>query len=50
MATDGIRGGFVAGLSVAGSPQQLADAIFSRFARGSDDALVVVARWRGTAP
>ncbi|GEJ58966.1 SpoIIE family protein phosphatase [Anaeromyxobacter diazotrophicus] len=47
LATDGIRSGFVAGLEVRGEPQQVADAIFAGYARGSDDALVLVARYLG---
>ena len=50
MATDGIKSGFVVGLDVEGTPQEVADRIFGRHARGSDDALVVVARYRGAAP
>ncbi|MFL5302989.1 MAG: SpoIIE family protein phosphatase [Anaeromyxobacteraceae bacterium] len=49
LATDGIRSAFVAGLpGLRGGVQGLADAIFAEFSRGSDDALVVVARWLGT--
>ena len=47
LATDGIRSGFVAHADVGGSPQEVADAIFGRYARGTDDALVVVARYLG---
>jgi serine/threonine protein phosphatase PrpC len=47
MATDGIRSEFSAALAMEGSPQEMADAIFDRYARGSDDALVVVARYLG---
>jgi phosphoserine phosphatase RsbX len=50
LATDGIRSGFVAGLAPRGSPQELADSILARFARGSDDALVLVARYVGATP
>jgi phosphoserine phosphatase RsbX len=50
LATDGIRSGFVAQLDVRGSPQEIADAIFGRYARGTDDALVVVARYLGDLP
>ncbi len=50
MASDGIRGGFVADLNVRGSPQQVAESILARFARGSDDALVLVARYLGAIP
>jgi serine/threonine protein phosphatase PrpC len=52
MATDGIRSEFVAGLAALaskGGPRELADSIFARHARVSDDALVVVARYRGAA-
>jgi phosphoserine phosphatase RsbX len=44
-ATDGIGRGFVDGLPVEGSPQQLADDILARFGTSTDDALVVVARY-----
>ena len=47
LATDGIRAGFWERLPPAASPQALADAVLARDARGSDDALVLVARWRG---
>lgn len=50
LATDGIRSGFVAGLAGQGTPQEIADAILARYARGSDDALVVVARYVGVTP
>ncbi|HEX9288368.1 MAG TPA: SpoIIE family protein phosphatase [Anaeromyxobacteraceae bacterium] len=50
MATDGIRSGFIADLDVKGTPQEIADSILARFARGTDDALVVVARYAGAAP
>jgi hypothetical protein len=50
LATDGVRSGFATDLDVRGRPQVIADTILSRFARGSDDALVVVARYLGAAP
>ncbi|HYS82220.1 MAG TPA: SpoIIE family protein phosphatase [Anaeromyxobacteraceae bacterium] len=50
LATDGIRSGFVAGLPGQGTPQEIADAVLARYARGSDDALVVVARYLGGTP
>jgi phosphoserine phosphatase RsbX len=50
LATDGIRSGFVAGLPVRGTPQEIADALLAQYARGSDDALVVVARYVGATP
>jgi negative regulator of sigma-B (phosphoserine phosphatase) len=48
-ATDGIREGFADGLSPEASPQQLADQILARHGKGTDDALVLVARYRGGA-
>jgi negative regulator of sigma-B (phosphoserine phosphatase) len=48
LATDGIKSGFADGLPPAGlAPQALADQILSRFAKGTDDALVLVARYVG---
>jgi serine phosphatase RsbU (regulator of sigma subunit) len=46
-ATDGIREGFADGLRADATPQQLADQILARHGRGTDDALVLVARYRG---
>ncbi len=46
-ATDGIRSGFAEGLPTDESPQLLADRILARDARGTDDALVLVARYLG---
>jgi negative regulator of sigma-B (phosphoserine phosphatase) len=46
-ATDGIRGGFSVGLVRDNSPQEIAQSILARFAKGSDDAHVVVARYVG---
>ena len=48
-ATDGIREGFAEGLSPEAAPQQLADQILARYGKGTDDALVVVARYLGGA-
>jgi len=48
-ATDGIREGFSDGLSLEASPQQLADQILARHGKGTDDALVLVARYLGGA-
>lgn len=45
--TDGIRSGFADGLAVGESPQRLADRILTQQATGTDDALVVVARYLG---
>jgi phosphoserine phosphatase RsbX len=47
LATDGIHGGFAEEVPVHGAVQEIADGILARHARGSDDALVVVARWLG---
>jgi phosphoserine phosphatase RsbX len=47
LATDGIRSGFLADIAPHGAPQELADGILARHARGSDDALVLVARYLG---
>src|SRR5256885_8789688 len=48
-ATDGIREGFADGLSPEAAPQQLADQILARHGKGTDDALVLVARYLGGA-
>jgi hypothetical protein len=50
MATDGIRSGFGEGLRLADSPQRIADRILARDAKGTDDALVLVARYPGGVP
>lgn len=42
--TDGIRGGFAKDLSVSDPPQGMADRILAKYSKGSDDALVFVAR------
>lgn len=44
-ATDGIREGFADAIPTDASPQQLADQILTRFGKGTDDALVLVARY-----
>jgi len=46
-ATDGIREGFAEGLPTDATPQQLADQILARSGKGTDDALVLVARYAG---
>src|SRR5256884_1294220 len=48
-ATDGIREGFAEGLSPEAAPQQLADQILAGHGKGTDDALVLVARYLGGA-
>jgi phosphoserine phosphatase RsbX len=49
LATDGVESGFLAGIDPAKPPQALAERILSEHGRKSDDALVVVARYRGSA-
>jgi serine phosphatase RsbU (regulator of sigma subunit) len=46
-ATDGISRSFADDLSVQDSPQRIAEGIGSQYCTGTDDALVVVARYRG---
>jgi serine/threonine protein phosphatase PrpC len=46
-ATDGIKEGFAEELSADVTPQQLADQILARYGKSTDDALVLVARYRG---
>ena len=46
-ATDGLRSGFADGLVLESSPQQMADHIFDEYCRGTDDAMVLVARYIG---
>ncbi len=50
MSTDGIRGGFLRDLDVERGPRDIAQLIFERYAKGSDDALVLVARYMGGPP
>jgi hypothetical protein len=47
VATDGIKHGFADGVGTETPPQQLADQILARFHKGTDDALVLVARYLG---
>ncbi len=49
LATDGIHPGFTDGLYPGKSTQQIADDILANHAKGSDDALVLVARLHGGA-
>ena len=46
-ATDGITNGFDQGLDAKSPAQSLADQIMARHCRGTDDALVLVARFAG---
>ncbi len=48
-ATDGIRSSFTDRLTASGSPQHIADRILAAHTRGTDDALVLVARYFGPA-
>jgi hypothetical protein len=49
MATDGIRPGVIDALPEEAEPQAIADALLARYAKGTDDALVLVARYRGAS-
>jgi phosphoserine phosphatase RsbX len=46
-ATDGVQRNFVDSLAPHDSAQQLADRILAHHSKGSDDALVLVARYKG---
>ncbi|HEX4600987.1 MAG TPA: SpoIIE family protein phosphatase [Gemmatimonadales bacterium] len=46
-ATDGIKAAFADGLPVELAPQELAELILARHSKGTDDALVLVARYTG---
>lgn len=46
-ATDGVQRNFVESLTPHDSAQQLADRILAQHSKGSDDALVLVARYKG---
>ena len=46
-ATDGLRSGFTEGVALNDSPQQIADHLLANYGRGTDDALVLVARYVG---
>jgi hypothetical protein len=47
VATDGLDPACLARLSRGGPPQAFAERLLARFNRGTDDALVLVARYRG---
>ncbi len=49
-ATDGIRDGWALEVTKETEPQRIADRIRSRYSKGTDDALVLVARYRGGGP
>jgi len=46
--TDGIRNGFTLGPQHKNSPQEIADYILAQGSKGTDDSLVLVARYLGT--
>lgn len=48
-ATDGVSSGFDEGVILDRPPQEIADWILARHSRGTDDALVLVARYLGAA-
>ena len=48
LATDGIDSGFAQAIEAAGSAQEIAGRILARHGKASDDALVVVVRYRPT--
>src|SRR5579859_2525971 len=48
--TDGIRSGFESTLNLRGSPKQIADQILAQHTMGTDDALVLVARYIRNTP
>jgi negative regulator of sigma-B (phosphoserine phosphatase) len=50
LASDGIKRGFADDLPVDASPQQWADRILASHRKGTDDALVLVARYLGGGP
>jgi len=47
-ATDGVNVGFSESVLAGGPPQRLADAALERYFKGTDDALVLVAKYVGT--
>jgi phosphoserine phosphatase RsbX len=47
LATDGIRSGFEEAMITQGPPQAIADYVMNRHFKGTDDALVLVARYHG---
>lgn len=50
LVSDGIRSNFAGDVPVYETPQQMAESILARHARDSDDAMVLVARYRGAEP
>jgi negative regulator of sigma-B (phosphoserine phosphatase) len=50
MTTDGIHAGFTTELALDDDPQLIAESVLARFAKGTDDAHAVVARYLGASP
>ncbi len=50
LVTDGIRSGFARTAPSLAQPQRIADYILANYRKGTDDALVLVARYLGTGP
>lgn len=50
MATDGIRSNFNSGIVTQFGAQEIAESILIKYAKGTDDAHVVVARFLGASP
>lgn len=48
LATDGIRGGYLDLVAASDPPQRIADHLLAEYGKGTDDALVLVARYLGT--
>lgn len=49
LTTDGVQNGYHLDLNLNESPQKIADNILARSAKGTDDALVLVAKYLGSA-
>jgi len=47
LATDGIAGGFGDGVALEASPREIAEGLLAGYGKRTDDALVLVARYRG---
>lgn len=47
MATDGLHNGFASDIPLDWEPQAIADWLLAKYARGTDDALVLAARYLG---
>jgi hypothetical protein len=45
LGTDGLRSGFIEALVDDASPQKIADTIHRKYRRGTDDSLILVARF-----